>query len=107
MYTLKSLRINEPCMAGDPKTISVEVECTGYEQSQLKKRWEYDSLVPYSISETGRATGCIYLTVPYDSDPRKVAASIKAEIVKMKKDSSEETLLLGQVRQLGASALNP
>lgn len=111
MYQVKSLRINEPCpgMMGEmsKKTISVTVECTGYEQDKLRHGWDYDSLVPYSISETQSATGCVYLTVPYTADPRALANSIKAEIAKMKKDTDEETLLLGKVRQLGATALNP
>lgn len=113
MYSLKSLRINEPDESApsgssrSKKTISVTIECSGYEQSKLKHGWDYDSLVPYSIGETQSTTGSFCLNVPYTDDPRKLASSIKAEIVKMKKDTDDETLLLGKVRQLGAAALNP
>ena len=44
---------------------------------------------------------------PRDGLLDELAASIKEEIVKMKRDDSAEKLLLGKLRQLGPAALNP
>jgi|GEM_PF-3919687 len=111
MYSISELRINEAdedssLPSRKKKTISVTVECSGYEKHKLARSYEVD----YALAGSGRGEvgpQHIYLTLPYTEDPRKLAASIKEEIVKMKRDDSAEKLLLGKLRQLGPAALNP
>jgi hypothetical protein len=109
MYAIEDLRINEPDPDAEPgtqsakKTICVTLRCDGYESGLINKSYG-DTLAPSGRSEVG--SNYIYLTIPFSDDPRTVAARIKAKIAEMKVDHQAETVLLGRVRELGASALN-
>ncbi len=111
IYTVEDLCISEPDPNAEPgtqarkKTISVTVRCDGYEADAIRVAAYGDTLAPMGRSEVDFTY--IYLTIPFSADPRTVAKSIKEEIAKRKVDRTQSKLLLGQVMELGASAVNP
>jgi hypothetical protein len=106
MYAIESLRINEPDEF-DPKskkTITATIRCDGYEDWAPGQSYG-DTIAPYGRSEIGANN--VYVTIDFSDEPRTVAKRIRAKIAEMKVDLTAEKLLLGKVRQLGPTALNP
>ncbi len=109
MYQIDDLRINEPDPNAEPgtqatkKTLCVTLKCDGYETGYINKSYG-DTLSPMGRSEVG--SSYISIIIPFSEDPRTIAKAIRAKLEEMKVDHTKEVVLLGQVRELGASALN-
>jgi hypothetical protein len=110
MYIIEDIRIVEPDEFAEPgspsakKRIYATIRCDGYEADSLTSQYG-DTIAPLGRSEVGASY--ITVTVDFSADPRTVAKRIKDKIAEMKVDRTQEKVLLGQLSQLGGTAINP